>query len=186
MASLSPAGLREALGQALEQEGDRLFAFALRVTRDRDMAADAVQAGFAAALQSASPFRGEAALSTWLHRIVYNKAVDLLRQRQREAPLPDDPDSLVEADLRLAQRPSWAEPERELDGVELRRSLDRAFEVLTPLQRAVFEMREEEGQPTEAVAAALGLTPGAVRVHLHRARLKLRARLAEIAGGPGR
>jgi len=54
---------------------------------------------------------------------------------------------------------------------------------LTPLQRAVFEMREEEGRSSEEVAEALGLTPGAVRVHLHRARLRLRARLGELLGG---
>ena len=49
---------------------------------------------------------------------------------------------------------------------------------LTPLQRAVFELREAEGRPTEEVAEILDLSPGAVRVHLHRARLRLRERLA--------
>jgi len=179
MPGVSPAGLRDALASALEEEGDRLFALALRVTRDPDLAADAVQSAFASALESALEFRGEAAVSTWLHRIVYNKAIDQLRARGREALLPDEPDSLSDDDARLASAPSWARPERSLATAELRKALDAAFAALTPLQRAVFEMHEEEGRPTEEVAAVLGLTAGAVRVHLHRARLRLRARLAE-------
>lgn len=179
MPSVSPAGLRDALAEALEKEGDRLFALALRVTRDRDLAADAVQSAFTAALESAQEFRGESALSTWLHRIVFNKAVDQLRTRGREDSLPEGPDALSDDDARLARAPSWARPERPLATAELRKALDAAFSVLTPLQRAVFEMHEEEGRSTEQVAEALGLTAGAVRVHLHRARLRLRARLRE-------
>jgi RNA polymerase sigma-70 factor, ECF subfamily len=48
---------------------------------------------------------------------------------------------------------------------------------LTPLQRAVFELREMEGRSTEETAEILDLEPGTVRVHLHRARLRLRERL---------
>ncbi len=184
MTTVQPAGVREALGALLEGEGDKLFALALRVTRDHDLAAGAVQAGFAAALEAAREFRGEAALSTWLHRIVYNAAVDQLRRRGREAQLPEDPDSLSDDDARLARAPSWARPERPLATAELRRALDAAFAALTPLQRAVFEMHEEEGRSSDEIAETLGLTPGAVRVHLHRARLRLRARLAETLGRP--
>jgi RNA polymerase sigma-70 factor (ECF subfamily) len=183
MPSVSAAGLRDALAAALESEGDRLFALALRVTRDRELAADAVQSAFAAALEGAPEFRGEAAVSTWLHRIVFNKAVDQLRARGREAPLPEGGDEISDDDARLASAPSWARPERGLATAELRQALDEAFSILTPLQRAVFELHEEEGLATEQVAETLGLTPGAVRVHLHRAKLRLRARLAEDVKG---
>jgi RNA polymerase sigma-70 factor (ECF subfamily) len=182
MPSVSPVDVREGLASALEKEGDRLFSLALRVTRDQDLAADAVQSAFAAALESAEAFRGEAALATWLHRIVYNKAVDLLRARARDAPAAEDPDSLRDDDVRLAHAPSWARPERALAQAELRGAIDLALRDLTPLQRAVFEMRDEGGRSTEQVAEALHLTPAAVRVHLHRARLRLRARLSELLG----
>ncbi len=181
MPSVSPAERREGLASTLEREGDRLFSLALRVTRDQDLAADAVQSAFASALENRDAFRGEAALSTWLHRIVYNKAVDLLRARARDAPA-EDPDSLRDDDVRLAHAPSWARPERGVAQAELRRALDAALRDLTPLQRAVFEMRDEGGRSTEQVAEALRLTPAAVRVHLHRARLRLRARLGELLG----
>jgi RNA polymerase sigma-70 factor (ECF subfamily) len=155
----------------------------LRVTHDPDLAADAVQSAFASALENADSFRGEAAASTWLHRIVYNKAVDLLRERRREVKAREEPDTLGDDDARLAQAPSWGRPERGVARAELRRALDAALQELTPLQRAVFEMREEQGMETEAVAEALQLTPAAVRVHLHRARLRLRARLGALLGG---
>jgi RNA polymerase sigma-70 factor (ECF subfamily) len=58
-------------------------------------------------------------------------------------------------------------------------AMERALDELTPLQRAVFELKEAEERPTSEVAEILDLTPGAVRVHLHRARLKLRARLGD-------
>lgn len=176
---------RERLAGALDEAGDRLYSLALRVTRDPDLAADAVQEAFATALEKAASFRGEASLPTWLHRIVYTKAVDLLRQRGREDSLPDDADELVPADHELAHAP--APPDEVLGTAQARAALEAAFGELTPLQRAVFELREVEGRPTEDVAAALDLTPGAVRVHLHRARLRLRARLgAQFAPGTDR
>lgn len=180
MVRLPSTDLHSALETALAQHGDRLYALARRVTGDPDLAADAVQAGFASALESADSFRGDAALATWLHRIVYNKSIDLLRARGREVPLGDD--AAAGSDRELAQAPSWARADGALAQAELTRALNTAYADLTPVQRAVFEMREEEGQTTEEVAAALGMNAGAVRLHLHRARLKLRARLSTILG----
>lgn len=180
--------VREALARLLGEEGDRLYGLALRVTREPDLARDAVQSAFAAALASADAFRGDAALSTWLYRITYNKAIDLLRSRAREVPLPDDEgEALGAGDVALAQAPSaWADPERALDARRLREDLEAALAELTPLQRAVFDLREAEGLPGATVAERLGLSEGAVRVQLHRARLKLRARLAAPLQGATR
>jgi RNA polymerase sigma-70 factor (ECF subfamily) len=175
------ASRREALSGALVEEGDRLYALALRTTRDPDLAADALQEAFASALERAGDFRGEARLGTWLHRIVFNKSVDLLRRRRRYEPLPDaEPDRLTADDDRLAHASTWWRPPDEtLLGIETRAALDRALGQLTPLQRAVFELKEAEGRPTDEVAEILDLTAGAVRVHLHRARLRLRALLSD-------
>jgi RNA polymerase sigma-70 factor (ECF subfamily) len=175
---------KAALASVLETEGDRLYRLALRVTRDPGLAEDAVQEAFASALAGVSSFRGEARLGTWLHRIVYTKAIDLLRQRAREAPLPDDVAELGPEDDRLAHTPSWSRPPDDLlASAETRAALEEAMGVLTPLQRAVFELREMEGRTTEETSEALGVSAGAVRVHLHRARLRLRARLAPRFGG---
>ena len=171
---------REALSQALVEHGDRLYALALRVTRDPDLAGDAVQEAFTTALQRIGDFRGESSLGTWLHRIVYNKAIDLLRHRGRQAPLPDEDVAGTDDDDRLAQVPAWSRPpDQILYGEETRRALDEALARLTPQQRAVFTLREMEGLGTDEVASMLDLEPGAVRVHLHRARLRLRSLLGE-------
>jgi RNA polymerase sigma-70 factor, ECF subfamily len=187
MASRAPAGpvvLRSDLSRALLEHGDRLYALALRVTRDPDLAADAVQDAFASALQRAGDFRGESSPGTWLHRIVYNKSIDLLRQRGRETALPDGEEG--PEDERLTQAPAWSRPPDEiLSSEETRAALEGALEKLTPLQRAVFSLREMEGMSTEETAVALDLEVGTVRVHLHRARLRLRALLAEhFKGAP--
>ena len=91
--------------RALVEHGDRLYALALRVTRDPDLAADALQEAFATALERAADFRGESSLGTWLHRIVYNKAIDLLRRRGRESALPDE-----DGRPRPGRRPALPQP----------------------------------------------------------------------------
>lgn len=174
-----PAGsYREPLERALEQEGDRLYALALRITRDPDLAADAVHDGFAAAIGSIDDFRGDAALSTWLYRIVFRKAIDLLRKRGREEPLSDEDAEAGHADEAPGRGGSWARPPDEiLFGRESREALETAMAALPPVQRAAFELREMEQRGTDEVAEILGIPPATVRVYLHRARLKLRAAL---------
>ena len=181
MASHSPEGSpQERLSQALVEHGDRLYSLALRITRDPDLASDAVQEAFATALQRIGDFRGEARIGTWLHRIVYTKAIDLLRARGREAPMPEEdaPSRPPDAD-RLGGAPTWSRPPDEiLLGSETRQALAKALLELTSMQRLVFELREVEGRATDEVGEILGLPPGTVRVHLHRARMRLRALLA--------
>jgi len=174
-------GNREALSQALVDHGDRLYSLALRITRDRDMAEDAVQEAFATALQRASGFRGESSIGTWLHRIVYTKSIDLLRARGREAPLADEESAPPGSeDDRIGGAPTWSRPPDEiLLGAETRQALETALGQITSMQRLVFELREIEGRDTDEVAAILDLPPGTVRVHLHRGRMRLRGLLAQ-------
>jgi RNA polymerase sigma-70 factor, ECF subfamily len=181
MSGSSPKKPSALLTHALAEHGDRLYAFALRMTRDPDLAADAVQEAFTTALRKFDTFRGESNVGTWLHRIVYTKAVDLLRQRGKETPLPQDEEGdFGPEDERLSRVPAWARPPDEiLWGTQTRNALEAATQQLTPLQRAVFTLREVDGMPTDEVASILGLEAGTVRVHLHRARLRLRSLLAD-------
>jgi len=181
MTGPSAEELRALLFRALDEHGDRLYAFALRMTRDPDLAADAVQEAFTAALRKLDAFRGESNIATWLHRIVYTKAIDLIRQRGKESPLPEEEDGdFGPEDDRLARTPAWARPPDEiLWGSQTKEALEAAMKQLTPLQRAVFTLREMDGMSTDEVASVLGLEPGTVRVHLHRGRLRLRALLSD-------
>jgi RNA polymerase sigma-70 factor (ECF subfamily) len=179
--SSAPEEPRALLLRSLKEHGDRLYAFALRMTRDPDLAADAVQEAFMTALRKFDTFRGESNVATWLHRIVYTKAVDLIRQRGKETPLPENEEGdFGPNDDRLARTPPWARPPDEiLWSSQTRQALEAAMRQLTPLQRAVFTLREVDGMSTDEVASVLGMEPGTVRVHLHRGRLRLRALLGD-------
>jgi RNA polymerase sigma-70 factor (ECF subfamily) len=175
---------RDELERALREDGDRLYALALRVTRDPDLAADAVHDGFATAIERFDDFRGEAAVSTWLYRIVFRKAVDQLRRRGREQPFDEQAAEASERDERRASGGAWSRPPDEiLLGEEARRALESALATLPAAQRAVFELREVEQRSTEEVAEKLGMPPATVRVYVHRARLKLREALGPLFKG---
>jgi len=134
------AARRDALSRALIEEGDRLYGLALRTTRDPDLAADAVQEAFTSALEKGAAFRGDSALGTWLHRIVFNKSIDLLRRRRRYVALPEaEPEVLTQGDVRLAHAASWARPPEDLLlGAETRNALERALDALHDKYRSQY------------------------------------------------
>src|SRR3954452_11232311 len=82
----------EAFGVLFARHRDRLWAVALRTTSDPEDAADALQDAMIAAFRRADSFRGDSAVTTWLHRIVVNACLDRRRRRavRRTEPLPDD------------------------------------------------------------------------------------------------
>ncbi|GAB3966363.1 hypothetical protein GCM10027615_13490 [Plantactinospora veratri] len=84
-------GDRDAFATLFHRHRDRLWAVALRTVSDREEAADALQDALLSAHRSAARFRGEAAVTTWLHRIVVNACLDRIRRRQAHptVPLPD-------------------------------------------------------------------------------------------------
>src|ERR1700758_2247552 len=85
----------DAFGLLFKRHKDRLWAVALRITCDPDDAADALQEAMISAFRRAADFRGEAAVTTWLHRIVVNAALDLLRRRSAQSVAwSGDPDEL--------------------------------------------------------------------------------------------
>ncbi|MBD4204465.1 sigma-70 family RNA polymerase sigma factor, partial [Xanthomonas citri pv. citri] len=73
-------GNADAFGVLFERYKDKMWAVALRTTRDQELAADAVQEGFIAAFRRIDSFRGDAQFSTWLHRIIVNSSLDRLRR----------------------------------------------------------------------------------------------------------
>ena len=85
------AGDPHAFAELVRRHRDRLWAVALRTMGDREEAADAVQDALLSAHRGAARFRGESAVTTWLHRIVVNACLDRIRRRQAHptVPLPD-------------------------------------------------------------------------------------------------
>src|SRR5258707_1843280 len=85
------AGDPDAFAEIVRRHRDRLWAVALRTVGDREEAADAVQDALLSAFRGAARFRGDSAVTTWLHRIVVNACLDRIRRRQAHptVPLPD-------------------------------------------------------------------------------------------------
>jgi RNA polymerase sigma-70 factor (ECF subfamily) len=186
-------GDTEAFGRLFTRHRDRLWAVALRTTGDPEEAADALQDALVSAFRKAGSFRGDAAVTTWLHRIVVNACLDRLRRRQTRAadPLPDDADAAL-TDLPEGDRAALADPADLSVDAERRRAVLAALAALPPEQRAAVVLVDMEGYSVEETAAILQCAPGTVKSRCSRARAKLlpllaehRTRRAPSTGPPG-
>ena len=160
------AGDGAAFGEIVRRHRDRMWAVALRTLGDRDEAADAVQDAFVSAYRSASSFRGDAKVSTWLHRIVVNACIDLVRRRQARptVPLPvDDVASTGSDDLTARERAT---------------DVSRALASLPVEQAAALVLVDALGYPVEEAARILEAPTGTVKSRCARGR----ARLAVLLG----
>jgi len=184
-------GLRTGDPAAFEQivrtYGGRLLAVARRILNNDEEAREAVQDAFISAYRARTQFHADARVSTWLHRIVVNAALMRLRTRRRRPEEPLEPLlPTFQSDGHHQERfVSWAEPPDEaLSRAEVREAVRRAIDRLPESARTVIVLRDIEGLDTRETAEALGLTPNAVKIRLHRARLALRSLIApDLAGG---
>lgn len=160
--------------------GGQMYAVALRIVDDPDDAEEVLQDAFVTACRKIHTFEGRSKLGTWLYRVTTNAALMHLRKRREDTVSLDEPQELDEGDLLPRQLGDWTvDPSQEALAGELRQVLERAVRELPASLRAAFVLRDIQGLSTEEAAEALGITPGAVKVRLHRARLALRERLAE-------
>jgi RNA polymerase sigma-70 factor (ECF subfamily) len=168
-----------ALAALFEAHADKVYRLALGLLRDPAAAEDIVQETFLAALTHLDRFEGRSSLSTWLYRVAYNATQDHLRRREGE-PLPaEEPDSEAGEPPMPQALLEWTfTPEQVLADAEAGQQMDLAIGTLPRSMRAVFILRDIEGLSTDETAEALGLSPGAVKVRLHRGRLALRERLS--------
>jgi len=165
----SAGGDRSAFGILVERHERRVFNLALRMTGREEDARDATQEAFLAALRKLSSFRGEAAFTTWLHRVTVNACYDLLRKRQR-APLLDRlPDHEPEP-------PPSPDP---ADLTALSIDVQRALLHVSDDYRAVMILHDVQDQPYEEVARILRVPVGTVKSRLHRGRVALARALGE-------
>lgn len=84
------AGEPDAFGELVRRHRDRLWAVALRTLGDREEAADAVQDALVSAFRAAHTFRGQSAVTTWLHRITVNACLDRVRKAATRKTSPVD------------------------------------------------------------------------------------------------
>jgi RNA polymerase sigma-70 factor (ECF subfamily) len=164
----------------------RLFRAAWSILLDRAEAEEAVQEAYVKAFAALPTFRGDAALSTWLTRIVVNEALERKRSAGRRLRhLERQGVAFIDAYREALMRGSEPDPspEQQVMRAELARLVETAIGRLPEAFRAAFVLREIEGLSAAETAASLRITEATVRTRVHRARLKLQAALEpELSG----
>jgi RNA polymerase sigma-70 factor (ECF subfamily) len=164
------AGDRIAARELYDAHAPRVYRLAFRLTGDADLAREFTQDTFVRAFGQLAKFRGDSALSTWLHRITVTVVANAMRKvkrfRERETDLEDvhsfSPDSA---------------------GVDpvLRERLHRAIEDLPAIYRTTLIMHDIEGYTHTEIAEILGVAEGTCKSRLSQARAQLRAALGDLA-----
>lgn len=171
-------GDADAFGELVRRHQDRLWAVALRTTGNNDDAADALQDAMVSAFRRAQSFRGDSQVTTWLHRIVVNACLDLLRRRRTRAadPLPEEAD----------RAPTLAaEPDRDpAEAGEQRTDVLAALKQLNEEQRTALVMVDMEGYSIEEAAELLQCAPGTVKSRCARGRARLVPLLTQYRRNP--
>ena len=160
-----------AFSEIVKRHRDRMWAVALRTLGDPDEAADAVQDAFVSAYRKAGSFRGEAAVTTWLHRIVVNACLDRMR-RKSVRPVADD--ELIEAAERDTPMPDQT-VEREVS-----MEVSAALKLLPTDQRAALVLVDMMGYSVEDAAQVLQVPSGTVKSRCARGRAKLAPILSHL------
>lgn len=164
------AGDPDAFGTLVRRHQGRLWAVAVRTLADPEEAADALQEALISAFRNAGSYRGEAAVTTWLHRIVVNACLDRVR-RARSHPTTALPPTDV---------PS---PTNEHASTEARLDVQAALARLPEHQRVALVLVDLHDLPVAEAAVVLGVAEGTVKSRCARGR----AALAELLrpGNPG-
>ena len=180
------AGDPDAFAELVARHRDRLWAVALRTTGHPEDAADGLQDGLVAAYRRAGSFRGEAAVTTWLHRVVVNACLDRLRaaRSRRTEPLPDD---LEEYGSRrgVVDDGEQADPVEASIAAERRGLVLAALQALPVAQRAALVLVDLEGFSIAEAAAVLECKEGTVKSRCSRGRSALAEALRPLLAEPG-
>ena len=173
------AGDPDAFARLVHRHRDRLWAVAVRTLSDREEAADALQDALLSVHRAAPRFRGDAAVTTWLHRIVVNACLDRIRRRQAHptVPLPDGsrPDE--------SGRGGGVEPAAPATDHDTALVVRQALTKLPAEQRIALILVDVQGYPVAEVAAMLGVAEGTVKSRCSRGRARLAMLLGHLRPG---
>lgn len=168
------AGDPDAFGELFARHKDRLWAVAVRTLADPQDAADALQDAMISAFRRAASFRGDSAVTTWLHRIVVNACLDRMRRRSARPEIPG-------GDERLLDTLAAANP-----GIDPAAGADLSMEVLAALrqlprdQQVALVLVDMLSYPVADAADILGVAEGTVKSRCARGRARLLPRLAHL------
>lgn len=163
-------GDQMAFEEVYRLHGTRLHNLASRMIGRAAEADDVLQDIFLLAYRKLGSFRGESSLGTWLYRLAMNHCLDILRNRRTR--MDQQTDSLDGPDAMPVASPV------PLVGAVGRIDLERAIEALPPACRAAFLLHDVEGFGHQDVGAMLGISEGTSKSQVHKARVRIRAHLA--------
>lgn len=172
-----------AFEQLVRSHGPRMLSVARRILRSEDDARDSLQDAFIQAFAAMDQFEGRAALGSWLHRIVVNAALMKLRSRKNK-PEQSIEDLMPDFDADGCRiEPMWQLDESVETMIGRREVRDLVLDSIGKLPdsyRTVLLLRDIEEHTTEEVASELGISTGAVKIRLHRARAALKKLLEPV------
>ncbi|MDO5739155.1 MAG: RNA polymerase sigma factor SigM [Ornithinimicrobium sp.] len=165
------AGDPDAFGELFRRHRDRMWAVALRTTRDPEVASDAVQDAFLNAFRRAGSFRGDAQVTTWLHRITVNACLDRIRRVRPTADIADhDP----------------VEPRDRHHSVDVRLDVQAALAQLPEGQRLALTLVDMHGLSVAEAAAILEVAEGTIKSRCSRGREAMAALLGPDESRPSK
>ncbi|HEX9776069.1 MAG TPA: sigma-70 family RNA polymerase sigma factor [Actinomycetota bacterium] len=166
------AGDRSAFDAIVARHDRRVYAVALRMTGRREDALDVTQDVFVTAMRSLRTFRGDAQLTTWLHRVTVNACLDQARRAKRRRGIP------LEV---LGEQPaSGPGPDERAESASRAAEVRRALARLTTDHRAVLVLHDLQDLDYAEVARILEVPVGTVKSRIHRARVELAGLLGHL------
>ncbi len=169
------AGDDRAFGLLMQRHSNRLWALALRVMSSPEDAADALQDAMISAFRRAGDFRGDAAVTTWLHRIVMNACLDRLRRIAARPSVPLPADAERSTDLTAPD-----DPERDAVRSSIADEVTDALARIGADQRAALVLVDLEGYSMDEAARILGCAVGTVKSRCSRGRARLAVLLQHL------
>lgn len=172
VAALRPSGgpTPAEFHEAISTRSDRWFAACLRITRNSDLAQDAVQEALLSAWDKRAQFQRTSSLETWIHRIAINAALQLMRKERPSRFSALEPDMLGEAES----------PEQDVRDREAEAALAGALRHLSDIERVAFVLKHMEQWRLAEIADELDTNVGVVKQAIFRAVKKLRATIPDI------
>jgi len=156
--------------EAIAARSDRWYSACLKITRDPDLAADAVQDALLNAWNKRHQFQQTAKLETWIHRIAVNAALGIIRKSKPGVfePLETDVEDISPT------------PDRAWEDHELESGLAKALACLTEIERVCFVLKHLEQWRAREIAVELGMIEGRVKQAVFRAVKKLRVSMQDM------
>ncbi|MDH5675053.1 MAG: sigma-70 family RNA polymerase sigma factor [Myxococcales bacterium] len=170
-----------AFNELVIRHQDSVFRLLLGMLGNRAEAEDVAQEVFVSAFKAIHRFRGDSAISTWLYRVAANHGknrIKYLARRARDSQRPLE-EGLDGGSSVLAAAPT--RPDQQAEGHQAEHHLQRALAALEEDQRVLIMLRDVQNLSYEEIAEVTSLPIGTVKSRLHRARLALHARYAELS-----